>query len=232
MTRRARAAALLGVSAACAGLAASLVTGYAKDVRAQVGPLAPTVVAGRDIPRGRVFTAENVGTFLVVKRVPAQFAPPAGLSTPLDAIGSRTAVPNERGDYVERGDLSAPGTRSPAVSAPRARLVEVPVAGTSGFGELLHPGARVDVLVTSDRASYLALQRIALVGLKTGTASVAGARGGAATDGVATLRVTLRQAVLLTAASNFAREVRLVPRPARDERLLGPTAISAGELRP
>jgi Flp pilus assembly protein CpaB len=198
----------------------------------------PIVVAGSDIPRGRTFTAANVATLLAVKRVPARFAPPTGLSAPLDAIGLRSAVASERGDYVERGDLAAPGApRAPMATASSARLVEVPVAGAAALGDVLRPGARVDVLVTSDRAggggrTYLALQRIALVGLKTGTGAGGGDRGAVPADGVATLRVTLRQAVLLTAASNFAREVRLVPRPARDEQLLGPTAISAGELRP
>jgi pilus assembly protein CpaB len=33
---------------------------------------------------------------------------------------------------------------------------------------------------------------------------------------VATLRVTVRQAVYLTAAQNFAQEVRLLPRPSGD----------------
>jgi Flp pilus assembly protein CpaB len=220
---------LLGVSAACAGLAASLVNGYASDVRSQVGSPTQVVVAGRNIPRGKMFTAQNLSRLLVVKRVPARFAPPTALRTTLDAVGLRSAVASERGDYVERGDLAAPGAaRAPVQAAPSARLVDVPVAGAAALGDLLRPGMRVDVLVTSNRASYLALQRIALVGLKSGGEE----RGGAPTDGVATLRVTLRQAVLLTAASNFAREVRLVPRPARDERLLGPTAISAGELRP
>ncbi len=229
MTRRARAVSLLGVSAACAGLAASLVNGYASDVRSQVGSPTQVVVAGRNIPRGKMFTAQNLSDLLVVKRVPARFAPPTALRTTLDAVGLRSVVASERGDYLESGDLAAPGAaRAPVPTAPSARLVEVPVAGAAALGDLLRAGMRVDVLVTNNRASYLALQRIALVGLKSGGEE----RGGAPADGVATLRVTLRQAVLLTAASNFAREVRLVPRPARDDRLLGPTAISAGELRP
>ena len=41
VSRRARAVALLGAAAICAGLAASIVSGYAHDVRAQVGPLVP-----------------------------------------------------------------------------------------------------------------------------------------------------------------------------------------------
>ena len=55
---------------------------------------------------------------------------------------------------------------------------------------------------------------------------------GASTGGptaLATLRVTLRQAVYLTAADNFAREIRLLARPAGDRRRAG-AAVSAGQL--
>ena len=45
----------------------------------------------------------------------------------------------------------------------------------------------------------------------------------------ATLRVSLRQAIYLTAADNFAREIRLLARPAGDPSPAGGT-ISQGQL--
>jgi hypothetical protein len=51
-----------------------------------------------------------------------------------------------------------------------------------------------------------------------------------AADGRVTLRATLRQAVLLTAADNFAREVRVIPRAPGDQRRYGTLAIGAGRL--
>ena len=51
---------------------------------------------------------------------------------------------------------------------------------------------------------------------------------GAATT--VTLRVTVRQAVYLTAAQNFAREVRLLPRPPGDRGRSGRTVVSADGL--
>ena len=42
--------------------------------------------------------------------------------------------------------------------------------------------------------------------------------------------MTLRQAVYLTAAQNFAREVRLLPRPPGDRSRAGRAAVSAGGL--
>jgi hypothetical protein len=46
---------------------------------------------------------------------------------------------------------------------------------------------------------------------------------------LATLRVSLRQAIYLTAADNFAREIRLLPRPPGDPSRAGGT-ISQGQL--
>ena len=55
--------------------------------------------------------------------------------------------------------------------------------------------------------------------------------GAAATaTATATVRVTLRQAVYLTAAQNFAREVRLLPRPPGDRSRAGRASVSAGGL--
>ena len=107
--------------------------------------------------------------------------------------------------------------------------------GAGALEGALPPGARVDVLITSDRGqnaprTYLAMQRIELVGFKpSGTSDGSGDNGAKA---MASLRVTLRQAVLLTAAENFARELRLVPRPSGEERLIPPAAVSAGDLHP
>ena len=74
----------------------------------------------------------------------------------------------------------------------------------------------MDVLITTDRGragprTFLALQRMAVVGFESGGPGSLGDESRAA-DGRVTLRATLRQAVLLTAADNFAREVRVVPR--------------------
>jgi pilus assembly protein CpaB len=91
--------------------------------------------------------------------------------------------------------------------------VEVRIAGAASIAPLLRPGSGVDVLVTTQGSrgsprTYLAMQDVSLAGF----AAADGAESEEVT-GVASLRVSLRQAVLLTAAQTFAREVRLVPRP-------------------
>ena len=47
---------------------------------------------------------------------------------------------------------------------------------------------------------------------------------------IATLRVTVRQAVYLTAAQNFAQEVRLLPRPAGDRGAAGRLSFGGRQL--
>lgn len=236
MSRRARPLALLGLAAICASLSASMVSGYAADVRGQVGPLVPVLVTKTDIPRGRAFGPALLRSSLSQRRVPERFVPPDALSAPNQAAGLRTVSAISQGSYVGRAQLEVAVTRG---SADRtiARQVEVPVAGTDAMRDLLRPSVRVDVLVTSEgtRAgaprTYLALQSVELIELRSGEDADHGGEGPRA-DAMATLRVSLRQAVLLTAAGNFARELRLVPRPAGDTRQLPATAVTAGDLHP
>jgi pilus assembly protein CpaB len=238
VSRRARAVALLGVAAVCAGLAASIVSGYARDVRAQVGPLAPVLVARVKIPRGRLFTPATVGRYLSERRVPARFAPPRSFRSIRDAVGLRALTSIPAGSYLDEGVLgSSPDNEAPHSGSrrPSGRVVEVPVEGAGALESELRPGARVDVLITSERGSgvprtYLALQRIELAGLRPGASAAGGGNEGA--KSLVSLRVTLRQAVLLTAAQNFARELRVVTRAPGDEELLSPTAVSAQDLHP
>jgi Flp pilus assembly protein CpaB len=125
---------------------------------------------------------------------------------------------------------------------PGERALELPVAGGAALaaGE---PGARVDVVVTSGIAdgggrAFVALEDVELLGLRAGSeATVVGgseAPGGgdaaAAATALATLRVTARQAVYLTAAVNVATEVRLLLRPPGDRRRVGSAAVDAGAL--
>jgi pilus assembly protein CpaB len=232
---------MLGLSAVSAGLAVSLVEDYAHEVRAQVGPLVPVAIARREIARGRSVTPANVSTYITERRVPERFVPPGSLRRASDALGLRALVRVPAGAYLgepQFGEAAPDPTSARPADGSGARVVEVPVAGATALEGVLRPGARVDVLVTSERASgpartYLALQRIELVDLRSSGEGASFSEGsGREPDAVAALRVTLPQAVLLTAAQNFARELRLVPRPAGDERRLSATAVAASDLHP
>jgi pilus assembly protein CpaB len=233
--RRRQAVAMLGASAICAGLALSAVDRYADDVEARVGPPVRAVVAVRDIPRGRVVTPALAATTLAESEVPRRFAPPGALRSRAKAVGLETSSALAAGDYVGRLQLRPPrgGRGASARWSGDTRLVEVAVAGVRTIAEALRTGGVVDVLITTERGgtprTFLALQRVPVAGFEAGEVSSAG-EGSAAADGRVTLRVTLRQAILLTAAENFAREVRVVPRAPGDTRRLGPTSVAAAGL--
>jgi pilus assembly protein CpaB len=231
MQRRRRAVLLLALAFAAGGIAASRVHGRATEIEQQIGPLVPVVAAHQDIAAGTRVSAAA----LVVRQVPQRFVPADALSAPEQAIGQRAGAPVAAGGYLTAGTFASPdGDRGEA--APLAhgqRSIELPVAGAlDGAG----PGTRVDVLITTESRSgtgrsFLALQDVELLGVRAaadGSRSQDGAAAHATAD--ATLRVNLRQAVYLTAAQSFAREVRLLVRAPGDRRSAPPLAVDGARL--
>jgi hypothetical protein len=101
--------------------------------------------------------------------------------------------------------------------------VTVEVAGDPALGEL-QPGSRVDVLVSTESAgggrTTMPLAGVELLWLgddahrySDGTDPATDGAASDAPTALATLRVSLLQAIALTRADNFAREIRLLPRP-------------------
>ena len=242
-TRRRRAFLLLSLALACGGLAASEVGSRVRQVEASVGAPVPVLVAARDVAPGDEIKPADVA----VRQVPSRFAPPDGLGAPADVVGAPVVAGLVKGSYLTVASLeagSAGGGRSPGPLRRGQRALEVAVAGGEALAGVTGPGSRVDVLVSTDPAqgpgrTLLALESVELLDLSSGAGADAGFAAGddggdegdtAGVSSVATLRVTVRQAVYLTAAQNFAREVRLLPRPAGDRGRTGRAAVTAGEL--
>jgi pilus assembly protein CpaB len=216
--RRRRALTLIALAVACGGLASSRVSSREAHVEEQVGKPVRVLVARGDIPAGRRITEE----MLAVRPVPARFVPPDALADPADARSLRAAVPLERGAYVTASSLTERAAPVAAGSPLRTgeRAVEISVAGSDALAGA-GPGARVDVLVTSEPRSgagrtWVALEDVELLALRSGGEPADTSKG--IPTSLATLRVTLRQAVFLTAAQSFARELRLLPRPPGERR--------------
>lgn len=225
MTRqRRRGLLLVSLALASGGLAASEVSSRTRAVEERVGPLVPVVAARVAIEPGTKLEAGQ----LTVVEVPARYAPPDGLTDPREANGLRTAGALEPGSYLTASAFGATagGDDQPGNGLGRGeRAIELKVAGAETLGDLAAPGARVDVLITTETGenagrTALALEDVELLGLRTGTGGGVGPDADAGTA-TATLRVTLKQAVYLTAAQNFARETRLLPRAAGDRRRAG-----------
>lgn len=236
MSRRRRAALLLALAGLCAALAASLVSSYARQVSAEVGPKVEVVIARRDIPSGVTLTYENARAFVTTREVAQRYAPRRAFTAPEQVLGYVTLVRVPVGTYLAPGLLGS-DRRVPSPEMKRGeRAVDVAVGGASGLGSALGPGSRVDVLVTTEGKSgggrsFLALEDVeVLAAAPAGDASAASPDDSGGAETVVTLRVSLRQAVFLTAAQNFAREVRVLTRSAGDHAHVGRMGYAAGAL--
>ncbi len=221
---------LLSVALASGGLAASQVHERERSVAAQVGPTVPVLVAARDLRAG----ARVSPRALAVRRVPARFVPPDALASAAGVAGARPAVPIAAGAYIGAGLFEGSNSeqRGGGGVGRGWRAVTVEVSGAVG----LAVGSRVDVLVSTESGAGGGRTLVALVGAELlrlepgpGGAVPPDGTGAAGPTALATLRVTLRQAVYLTAADNFAREIRLLARPPGDHSRAG-AAVSQGQL--
>jgi pilus assembly protein CpaB len=229
VSRRRRAVLLLGLALLLGGLAFSDVSGREARLKRAVGPAVPVVVARHDLaPRARIARAD-----LAVRRVPARWAPAGAASDPRALVGLRTAGPVEAGADLTAAALDdGSGETSGAPVRRGERVADVVASATP---ELVVPGGRVDVLVTTEPRdgsrgrTFLALQDVEVLASRTVDATSSADERTARV--AASLRVTLRQAVFLAAAQGFARELRLLPRAAGDRAHAGAALAVGADLR-
>jgi pilus assembly protein CpaB len=220
VSRRRRAALLLGLSLVLGALAASDVSRREAALKRRLGPPVSVVVARSDLAPGARLAPADLG----VRLVPTSFAPRAAFSSAGELLGLRIAVAVPAGAYLTPGQVEAAGAGSSALRSGE-RIVDVVAVGSP---DAVVAGGRVDVLVSreGDRGepgrTVLALEDVEVLGAGPATASGGpAASSGPAADSprvAASLRVTLRQAVYLAAAQAFAREIRLLSRAAGDHR--------------
>lgn len=217
MTRRRRAAALLGLALLLGVLAASDVAGREAALRRQLGPAVPVVIVRAPIRAGERLARDA----LAVRRVPARYVPAGAIADPREVVGRRAAVAIAPGADLDPALLAVPGEEPGAAPGPTLRSGEraldlVAVATP----DAVPPGTRVDVLVTYDaRSAGPGPTRVALEGAEILSARPASPSAEADLPRVlATLRVSRAQAVGLAAAVAAARQVRLLPRPAARSR--------------
>ncbi len=237
MNARRRALLLGGLALVLGGLAASSVAGREAALSRRVGSLVDVVVARTRIAAGSPVRARA----LAVRRVPRRFAPVDAVDAPSSVVGLKATVEIAAGTDLTAA-LVGDGLPRPAGPAIRRgeRVAQVVALGSPS---LVTPGSRVDVLVTPEPRSdesgqtVLALEDVEVLDAASVAAEDApsgGDRGPAAGAGehvAASLRVSLRQAVYLAAAQDFARELRLLPR-ADGDRAHGRAGLRMGALVP
>jgi len=207
MTRRRRAAVLLGLALLLGTLSATHMSRREAALKAQLGPAVDVVVAQSDLPAGKTLAPDD----LAVRPVPRRYAPPGAPAL----AGEKLAVPVRRGAPVTQELLARrPPTPPPEAALERGqRAVDVDASGSAVAG------ARVDVLVTTDHDSRVALEDVEVLAARPAEED---------RKVTATLRVTAAQAVYLAAAQTFARDVRLLARAPGDRRKVGELTVGDG----
>ncbi|MEA2218950.1 MAG: pilus assembly protein CpaB [Solirubrobacteraceae bacterium] len=233
MSHRRRALLLGGLALVLGGLAASNVAGREAALARRVGGLVDVVVAREPIAAGATVRRRA----LAVRRVPRRFAPNGSVASPGDVEGLKAAVDIPRDTDLTSGLFGdgRPQPVGPAIGRGQ-RVAEVVALGSP---ELITRGSRVDVLVTPEpRAdergeTVLALEDVAVLNANAVAADAAGGHDNSAPGArvAAALLVTLRQAVYLAAAQDFARELRLLPR-ADGDRAHGRAGLRMGAQPP
>ena len=201
MSRARRGILLVGLALILGGVAASDIARREAAMAQRLGPSVPVVVARADLAAG----AELRERDLAVRRVPSRYASRGAAMAAAEVLGGRLAAAVPRGAPVGPSLLVAEDASRSAVR-PGERAV--PLVAT-GSPEMIVAGSLVDVLVTRDSGTELALQGVEV--LSAAPAEAAPEANGAPRVAV-TLRVRLRHAVYLTEAESLAREIRLLPR--------------------
>jgi pilus assembly protein CpaB len=234
--RRRRGIALAVVALGCGALAAAAVNDTVEEVESRTGAPVPIVVAARDIPAGTRLDHRRTARALTLREVPARYVPRDGLRQPAHATGLEVAIAVPAGAYLTAPMLRDAHARAAPVASVRRgqRLVEVAVSGGSELAAGAVP-ARVDVLVTTEGPggrgrTFVALEDVEVVSARPARSADITDADGTPADTIATLRVDARAAVFLTAAQNFAREVRLLARPAGDRDRVGRAEVEDGRL--
>ena len=226
MTRRRRAAVLLGLALVLGTLSATHMARRERALEATLGPVVEVVVARKDLPAGRTLELSDLG----VRSLPARYAPPGGPTFAAALAGQRLAVPVVAGGAVTTALLERrPQTPEAAIERGQ-RAVDVLATGSP---QAVVAGARVDVLVTTERRDHtngrtrLALENVEVLAARPAAADETQAAKGPPRVS-ATLRVTVAQAVYVAAAQAFAQDVRLLARAPGDERSVGELAVEDG----
>ena len=214
MSRRGRAAAFGLLALGCAVLAAMIANGYGRR-REPVRELRPVLVAARDLARGAVIDARDLGRRIDVRRVPASFVPPVARSATRSGAPGRTAagglVPARR---RVRAAAPPPEGDHPQL-ADGLRPVEIAVTGADALGAAGEScgstsSSPPSPTVGDDGRTFIAARRVRLLALGERAARATPRRGWASPACGATLALTRDQALRLIQAENFARSVRLL----------------------
>jgi Flp pilus assembly protein CpaB len=188
---------------------------------------ATVVVARAPLGTGLLIDEATAPVALTTAQVPPSAVLPGMLGDPAAALGRRVVAPVGAGEPVTQAVLGGAPGAGPAPLAVGERAVAVPLSAAGAAAAGVRPGARVDVVASTGEglAGRTALVVADAEVLGVGTPDAVDPAGA---PGEVVLRVRARHALRITAALNFAREVRLLVRPPEEVGAApGPRAVAA-----
>jgi pilus assembly protein CpaB len=216
-----------GLWMALAGVAGLLAAVLTLRASAQPDTGGTILVARAPLPPGLLIRGDIAGEALAERAVPSSLRLPGVLTDPAQAAGRRIVTRIGAGEPLTQAAFGGAPDSGPAPLAPGERAVAVPLSSAAGAAAGLVPGARVDVVASTGEG---VAGRTALVVADAEVLAVAEdpSADGIAASGSAWLRTSAAQALRITAALNFAREVRLLARPgAETGPAAGPRSVDA-----
>ncbi|MSO44218.1 MAG: hypothetical protein EXQ74_02735 [Thermoleophilia bacterium] len=196
--------------AALLGVVAVVVTGVVGGGETGV---AYVLVARREIPPGTLIDETEAAASLAVASLPANLGLRGLISRADQAIGRRVVAVISVGEPLTQASLGGDPAVAPEPLALGERAVPVPLRSAGGPAIAPHTGARVDVLA-SDGEGLTGRTRIVVRNAEVFGVVAPDPEAGGDGGGSLVLRLTMAQALDVTRALDFAREVRVVTRPA------------------
>jgi Flp pilus assembly protein CpaB len=171
------------------------------------------VVARVVIPAGTLLDQETASTALALASVPDGLGLSGLVTSAAGAVGRRPVAPHGPGEPVTQAGLGGSPGVGPAPLVAGERAVPVPLRAAGGPVAAPAPGSRVDV-IASDGEGPAGRTRVIVADAEV--MAVTPGTSGEASDagGGLVLRLTANDALAVARALDFAREVRVIARPA------------------
>lgn len=199
------------IAAVLAGGAFLLASGMGRGDQ----PGARVLVAARAIAAGEVIGGDGARGLLAFAPVPADGVLPGMLIDPGEASGRRVVAPVGEGEPLTQAALGGAPGLGPAPLEAGERAVAVPLRALGAAAGAPAPGTRVDVLA-SDGEGLAGRTRVVVAGAEVLAIMRDDVSRGDGSGDALLLRVSTEQALEVTRALDFAREVRVVVRPATE----------------
>ena len=174
---------------------------------------ARVVVARVVIPAGTLLDENVASEVLAMAAVPDGLALRGLVATASGAVGRRTVAPLGPGEPVTEAALGGGPGIGPAPLQAGERAVPVPIRAAGGAVAAPAPGARVDV-IASDGEGPAGRTRVIVANAEVMAVTAAASGDASDSGGGVVLRLRADDALAVARALDFAREVRVIARPA------------------